>query len=324
MDGSFVSDRCVDNLAYLAQNGNGLRELGSQRVPGLRREPAGAGRAGLPGPAARLGGVPDAHRPPPTPTRASSCASTGMVHLLFELAGIPYVPVAAGTVQRQRQVARTLNSPVCARSPERRSPAPPPRSRPNMATPAQAGSAPITVGARASVAGHRAPTLPAAGSGPRCRALRQRTGTRQEAHAGPLRPSARRDRGIRAGLGPGSPASQAYGGSADDGPGWARRSARRRRPRGSSQEKTAGARPAVARRAAAMAQRVPDAAAGRRPEPLARRAGTACRRTAGGGVTGVRAPVASLRGAPDALGFLVQPHAVSWDQGTQPRASTMD
>jgi hypothetical protein len=34
----------------------------------------------------------------------------GMVQLLFELAGIPYIPIGSDTVQqRQRQIARTLD-----------------------------------------------------------------------------------------------------------------------------------------------------------------------------------------------------------------------
>ena len=110
MDGSFVSDRCVDNLAYLAQNGNGLRELWESAecrayVESLRAPDA---LVFLVQPHASEV-HPDAHRPASDADARVILRIDGMVHLLFELAGIPYVPVAAGTVQqRQRQVARTL------------------------------------------------------------------------------------------------------------------------------------------------------------------------------------------------------------------------
>lgn len=106
----FVSDRCVDNLCYLAANGNGLRELWeseecrayveSLRAPGalvfLVHPHPGQVSA-------------DSHRPTEDADRSVILRIDGMVHLLFELAGIPYVPVDSPTVQqRQRQVARTL------------------------------------------------------------------------------------------------------------------------------------------------------------------------------------------------------------------------
>ena len=110
MDGSFVSDRCVDNLAYLAQNGNGLRELWESAecrayVESLRAPDA---LVFLVQPHASAVSA-DSHRPAADADERVILRIDGMVHLLFELAGIPYVPVAAGTVQqRQRQIARTL------------------------------------------------------------------------------------------------------------------------------------------------------------------------------------------------------------------------
>ena len=51
----------------------------------------------------------DAHRPAQDADARVILRIDGMVQLLFELAGIPYIPIGSDTVQqRQRQIARTL------------------------------------------------------------------------------------------------------------------------------------------------------------------------------------------------------------------------
>jgi hypothetical protein len=51
----------------------------------------------------------DAHRPAADADARVILRIDGMVQLLFELAGIPYIPIGSDTVQqRQRQIARTL------------------------------------------------------------------------------------------------------------------------------------------------------------------------------------------------------------------------
>jgi predicted ATPase len=101
MDGPFVSDRCVDNLAYLAQNGNGLRELWESAecrayVESLRAPDA---LVFLVQPHASEVHA-DAHRPASDADARVILRIDGMVHLLFELAGIPYVPEACGWTRK--------------------------------------------------------------------------------------------------------------------------------------------------------------------------------------------------------------------------------
>lgn len=106
----FVSDRCIDNLCYLANAGNGLGELWESEecqtyIETLRtpdaivffvQPHAGAVEA-------------DAHRPAQDADARVILRIDGMVQFLLELAKIPYIPIGSGTVQqRQRQIARTL------------------------------------------------------------------------------------------------------------------------------------------------------------------------------------------------------------------------
>lgn len=106
----FVSDRCVDNLVYLAQNGNGLREVWESEecrayVESLRAPDA---IVFLVQPhASRVSA--DTHRPAADADARVILRIDGMVQFLFELAGIHYIPIGSDTVQqRQRQIARTL------------------------------------------------------------------------------------------------------------------------------------------------------------------------------------------------------------------------
>jgi hypothetical protein len=107
----FVSDRCVDNLCYLGANGNGLRDLWESEecrayVESLRSPDA---VVFLVHPhTSRVAA--DAHRPAQDADMRVILRIDGMVQLLFELAGIPYIPIGSDTVQqRQRQIARTLD-----------------------------------------------------------------------------------------------------------------------------------------------------------------------------------------------------------------------
>ncbi len=106
----FVSDRCVDNLVYLAQNGNGLREVWESEecrayVESLRAPDA---IVFLVQPhASRVSA--DAHRPAADADARVILRIDGMVQFLFEMAGIHHIPIGSDTVQqRQRQIARTL------------------------------------------------------------------------------------------------------------------------------------------------------------------------------------------------------------------------